>query len=170
MTTAPDTALTARTTANTADTASTTDTAGTAAGTATATASTRAAVGELLARIQEGSPERVADLFAEKVDWHIAENPTVPWIRPRSTRADVAAHFRELAEGQVPVPEGCSVDAVVVDGEEAMISGRLMGTVTTTGKVFRSPFVMRVTVRDGLIIRYLIVEDSLAIAAACARD
>ncbi|MFI6288802.1 nuclear transport factor 2 family protein [Streptomyces sp. NPDC051018] len=166
MTTAPDTTPTAGTTRPgriTADSRTT-------AHAATATASTRATVEELLARLQEGSPERVADLFAEKVDWHIAENPAVPWIRPRSARADVAAHFRELAEGQVPVPEGCSVDAVVVDGEDAMISGWLMGTVTTTGKVFRSPFVMWVTVRGGLITRYLIVEDSLAIAAACTRD
>ncbi|MFI1015683.1 nuclear transport factor 2 family protein [Streptomyces sp. NPDC020965] len=134
------------------------------------TAATRAAVEAFLTRLQEGSPDRVAELFAERVDWMIAENPAVPWLRPRSTRADVAAHFRELGEGQRPDPSGTSVDAIVVAGPEAMLSGWLAGTVLATGKSFRSPFAMRLTVEHGLIVRYHVVEDSLAIAAACTAD
>ncbi|MGW6603725.1 nuclear transport factor 2 family protein [Streptomyces sp. NPDC055036] len=128
---------------------------------------TRATVQELLRRIAEGDPGRIAALFAERVDWHIAENPAVPWIRPRATRADVADHFRELAEGQTPDPAAGSVDALVVEGTEAMLSGTLAGTVRSTGNAFRSPFAMRLTVEDGLITGYRVYEDSLAIAAAC---
>ncbi|MGW1980487.1 nuclear transport factor 2 family protein [Streptomyces sp. NPDC001889] len=128
---------------------------------------TRAAVLEFLARTQEGDPERIAALFAPEVAWTIAENPAVPWIRPRRTRADVAGHFRELAEGRRADPEGTSVDAITVDGEDALLSGRLAGTVHATGKPFASPFTLGLTVRDGLIVRYHVVEDALAIAAAC---
>ncbi|MFJ8000527.1 nuclear transport factor 2 family protein [Streptomyces sp. NPDC096310] len=134
---------------------------------ATLTEHTRAAVQLLLQRIAEGDPARIAELFAERVDWVIAENPAVPWIRPRTTRADVADHFRELAEGQRPDPDGSSMDVLVADGAEAALGGRLAGTVRRTGKSFRSPFAIRLTVEDGLITRYHVYEDSLAIAAAC---
>ncbi|MEE1798763.1 nuclear transport factor 2 family protein [Streptomyces sp. JV176] len=128
---------------------------------------TRSTARLLLQRIAEGDPARIAELFAEKVDWVIADNSAVPWIRPRTTRADVADHFRELAEGQYPDPDGSSVDVLVADGAEAALSGRLAGTVRGTGRSFRSPFAMRLTVEDGLITRYRVYEDSLAIAAAC---
>lgn len=59
---------------------------------------------------------------------------------------------------------------IVVDGTEAMPAGRLGGTVRATGKSFRSPFAMRLTVEEGLITRYRVYEDSLAIAAACASE
>jgi ketosteroid isomerase-like protein len=131
------------------------------------TESTRATALELLRRIAAGDPAGIAELFAAQVDWAIAANPAVPWIRPRATRSDVADHFRELGEGQRPDPEGTSVDAVVADGKEAMIAGQLAGTVRTTGKTFRSPFAARLTVEDGLITGYRVYEDSLAIAAAC---
>ncbi|MFC4611755.1 nuclear transport factor 2 family protein [Streptomyces maoxianensis] len=129
---------------------------------------TRATVQDFLGRIAQGEPDRIAALFAEKVDWAIAENPTVPWIRPRSTRADVAEHFRALTDGQTPDPDATAVHVIVVDGREAMLAGRLAGTVRATGKSFRSPFAMWLTVEDGLITRYRVYEDSLAIAAACA--
>ncbi|MET8011156.1 nuclear transport factor 2 family protein [Streptomyces sp. NPDC005271] len=129
---------------------------------------TRAAVRKFLATLAEGDPDRVAALFAERVDWVIAENPAARWIRPRSTRGDVAAHFRELAEGVRPYAGGNTVDAIVVEGTEAMLTGQLAGTIRATGRPYRSPFAMRLTVEDGLITRYHLYEDSLAIATACA--
>ncbi|MCM2392941.1 nuclear transport factor 2 family protein [Streptomyces sp. CWNU-1] len=120
-----------------------------------------------LARLQEGSPVRIAEMFAPEVDWVIAENPAVPWIKPRRTRSDVADHFRELAQGQQADPAGTSIGAITVTDDEALLSGWLAGTVRATGKSFRSPFTMRLRVKDGLIVGYRVVEDALAIAAAC---
>ncbi|MFI1889482.1 nuclear transport factor 2 family protein [Streptomyces jumonjinensis] len=142
------------------------------AGSSTETAAdrTRAAVQSFLARLQEGDPEDIAEAFAERVDWVIADNPAVPWVRPRRTRADVAGHFREVAEGQEADPAGTSINAVTVDGTEALLSGWLAGTVRATGKTFRSPFTIRLTVENGLIVRYRVVEDALTIAAACTPD
>ncbi|GAA2074979.1 nuclear transport factor 2 family protein [Streptomyces albiaxialis] len=131
-------------------------------------ARTRSAVDELLSRIAAGDPERVAALFAERVDWMIAENPGVPWIRPRETRADVAAHFAELAAGVASAPDNPrAVETVLVEGEDAVIMGMLKGHVRATGKSFRSPYVMRLTVREGRFVRYHLYEDSRAIAEAC---
>ncbi|MDT0549663.1 nuclear transport factor 2 family protein [Streptomyces lonegramiae] len=131
---------------------------------------TRATVQEFLTRMAAGDLERLGALFAERVDWLIAENPDVPWIRPRSTRADAVAHFRELAESLAPDPDGNTIDAIVVEGTEAMVTGVLAGTVRATGKPYRSPFAVRVTVEDGLITRYRVYEDSRMFAAACTPD
>ena len=129
---------------------------------------TRATVTELLARIGEGDPERVAALFAERVDWRIAANPAAPWLRPRATRADVAGHFADLAAGVEPSSENeQAVEILVSEGEEAVIMGMLKGRVRATGKRFSSPYALRLTVREGEIVRYHLCEDSLAIAEAC---
>ncbi|MFI7244499.1 nuclear transport factor 2 family protein [Streptomyces qinglanensis] len=132
---------------------------------------TRAVVEEFLSRVGAGDPERVAALFAEQVDWMIAENPTVPWVRPRPTRADVAAHFRELAAGVEPMaPRGRPLEALVVEGDEAVVTGNLAGRVRATGKEFFAPFALRLTVEQGLVVRYHLYEDGVAVAAACAPD
>jgi len=58
----------------------------------------------------QGDPGRIAELFADTVDWQLdwpaAGHPAVPWIRQRSTRADVADHFRMLNEFHVPEKRG----------------------------------------------------------------
>ncbi|MER6139097.1 nuclear transport factor 2 family protein [Streptomyces sparsogenes] len=135
---------------------------------ATTTERTRATVQEFLTRMATGDVEGIGELFAERVDWLIAENPDVPWIRPRATRADAVAHFRELGESLAPDPDGNTVDAIVVEGTEAVVTGTLAGTVRATGRRYRSPFAVRVTVEDGLITRYRVYEDSRMFAAACA--
>lgn len=63
-----------------------------------------------------------------------------------------------------------TVGAIVVDGAEAVVTGELGGRVAATGKTFRSPFALRLTVEDGLITRHHVYEDSLAVAAACTPD
>jgi ketosteroid isomerase-like protein len=129
---------------------------------------TRAVVEEFLRRLGTGSPERTAEVFAETVDWRlswpVAEHPAVPWIRPRSTRADVADHFRTLREtcdaGEV------SVDRILVDGPEAVVTGASSQRVRPTGRWFSTAFALHITVQDGLLTRYHVYEDSLAVAEA----
>ncbi|MBB5939448.1 nuclear transport factor 2 family protein [Streptomyces zagrosensis] len=158
-------------TAATTTTAATT-VASTAATTAASTEQTRAVVTEYLRRVAdpEQGPREIAAVYAEQVDWQIAPNPAVPWIRPRSTRADVEGHWVELAEHTVAGEGGASIDVIVVEGADAVLTGQLHGTVRATGKTFRSPFALRLTVEGGEITRHHICEDSLAIAAACTRD
>nr|WP_244177205.1 nuclear transport factor 2 family protein [Streptomyces albus] len=131
---------------------------------------TRETVGEFLRRVTEGDPDRIAALYAEEIDWMVAPNPVVPWIRPRRTRADVVGHWTDLAAHTVSGEGWATVDAIVVDGTEAVVTGELGGKVGATGKTFKSPFALRLTVEDGLITRHHVYEDSLAVAAACTVD
>src|SRR5690606_36484081 len=61
-------------------------------------AATRAVVQEFLAARLAGDTVRLAAIFADEVDWQLADNPGVPWIRPRSTAAECAAQFTELMQ------------------------------------------------------------------------
>ncbi|GAA2453372.1 nuclear transport factor 2 family protein [Streptomyces pulveraceus] len=128
---------------------------------------TRATVQRFLALRLAGDTEGLTALFADDVDWLLAENPAVPWIRPRSTAAECAAQFTELTDHTVPEEARASIDTVLVDGADAVLMGHLSGTVRATGKSFEGPFALRLTVEDGRITRHHLYENSLSIAQAC---
>jgi ketosteroid isomerase-like protein len=145
-------------------------TAGTASSDTTArpvAQDTRAVVQEFLAARVAGDTGRLVSLFADEVDWLLAENPAVPWIRPRSTAAECAAQFTELMDHTVPEDARARVDTFLVDGADAVLMGHLSGTVRATGKSFEGPFALHLTVEDGRITRHHLYENSLSIAEAC---
>jgi ketosteroid isomerase-like protein len=131
---------------------------------------TRATVQKFLELRLAGDTEGLTELFADKVDWMLAENPVVPWIRPRSTAAECAAQADELAEHTVPEDARASIDTILVDGTDAVLMGHLSGTVRATGKSFSGPFSLRLTVEGGRITRHHLYENSASIAAACTPD
>ncbi|MER5227050.1 nuclear transport factor 2 family protein [Streptomyces flaveus] len=133
----------------------------------TAADATRATVQKYLALRLAGDTEGLTALFADEVDWLLAENPVVPWIRPRSTAAECAAQSTELTEHTVPEDARASVDTFLVDGTDAVLMGHLSGTVRATGKSFAGPFALRLTVEGGRITRHHLYENSVSIAAAC---
>ncbi|MGA5896783.1 nuclear transport factor 2 family protein [Streptomyces venetus] len=130
---------------------------------------TRATVQKFLELRLAGDTAGLTALFADDVDWVLAENPGVPWIRPRSTAAECAAQFDELMEHTVPEEARASIDVFLVDGNDAVLTGHLSGTVRATGKSFEGPFALRLTVENGRITRHHLYENSLSIAEACAR-
>ncbi|MFA3875695.1 nuclear transport factor 2 family protein [Streptomyces sp. MMCC 100] len=138
--------------------------------------STRSVVEELLRRIGAGDPDHIAELYAEQGDWKLgwpeAEHgrPATPWIRHRSTRADAAAHYRELAEHHVPEHVGTEVERVLIDGNDAVVLGEIRQTARLTGRAYRARFALHLTVEDGLVTRHHVYEDSLAVAQAFAAD
>ncbi len=133
-------------------------------------AGTRAVVAEFLRRLTEGDPDSIADLFADTVDWQLdwpaAGHPAVPWIRQRSTRTDVADHFRALNEFHIPEKRGGATPTVLVDGPDAVVLGDIRQTVKATGRTYSARCALRLTIEDGVITRYHVYEDSLTVAQA----
>ncbi|MHA4814838.1 nuclear transport factor 2 family protein [Streptomyces aculeolatus] len=133
---------------------------------------TRAVVEELLRRIGDGDPERIAELYADgadwKLDWPEAEHgrPATPWIRHRSTRADAADHYRRIGEFHVPEEVATTVERILVDGDDAVVLGEIRQTARPTGRPYRARFALHLTVEDGLVTRHHVYEDSLAVAQA----
>ena len=128
---------------------------------------TRAVGQQFLAARLAGDTAQLTKLFADEVDWQLADNPAVPWIRPRSTAAECAAQFTELMEHTVPDLAHASIDAFLIDGTDAVLMGHISGTVRATGKAFEGPFALHLTVEDGRITRHRLYENSLSIAEAC---
>ncbi|MDL5205528.1 nuclear transport factor 2 family protein [Streptomyces sp. ALI-76-A] len=140
--------------------------------TTTTDPTTRAVVGELLARIGAGDPERIAELYAERTDWRLNwpedehGRAATPWIRHRATRADAAAHFRDLAAHHVAGQDATRIERILVDGADAVVLGEIRQTAAATGRPYRARFALHLTVEDGLIVRHHVYEDSLAVARA----
>ncbi|WP_067541522.1 nuclear transport factor 2 family protein [Nocardia crassostreae] len=128
---------------------------------------TRATVNAFLAARAAADTAAMTALFADEVDWVIADNPGVPWIRPRSTAAECGAQFAELMSHVVPEDARATIDAFLVDGTEAALFGYVSGTVRATGKSFEGPFALHVTVENGRITRHHLYENSLSISRAC---
>ncbi|MFF5204925.1 nuclear transport factor 2 family protein [Streptosporangium sp. NPDC000396] len=135
-------------------------------------ASTLATAEDFLRRLGKGDPDRIAELFADHVDWQlnwpVGGHPAVPWIRPRLTRGDIADHFREIAAFHVPEKAGGSASRIVVDGADAVVLGDIRQTVRATGNPYTALCALHLTVENGLITRYAVYEDSLTVAEALA--
>ncbi|MER5408604.1 nuclear transport factor 2 family protein [Streptomyces sp. NPDC002769] len=133
---------------------------------------TGAVAQELLRRIGAGVPERIAELYAERIDWQLSwprdehGRAATPWIRPRSTRADAAAHFRELGAHHLPGGADTTIERILVDGAEAVVLGEIRQTARATGRPYRARFALHLTVEDGLVVRHHVYVDSLAVARA----
>jgi ketosteroid isomerase-like protein len=142
--------------------------------TTTTDTTTRAVVEELLLRIGRGDAERIADLYADPADWRLNwpedehGRAATPWIRHRASRADAAAHYRELAAHHVPGQAATEIERVLVDGSDAVVLGEIRQTARSTGRPYRARFALHLTVENGLIVRHHVYEDSLAVARAFA--
>jgi ketosteroid isomerase-like protein len=134
--------------------------------------STRDVVQELLRRIGAGDPERIAELYAERVDWKLDwpepehGRTETPWIRHRAAGAEAADHFRLIAEHHVPEKADTVVERVLVDGDDAVVLGEIRQTARSTGRGYHARFALHLTVEGGLVTRHHIYEDSLAVAQA----
>ncbi|GAB3661939.1 hypothetical protein GCM10027589_24570 [Actinocorallia lasiicapitis] len=127
---------------------------------------TRETVETFFARFGAGAPD-LLDLFADTVDFDVPGAPTVPWTGPRTTKAEVAGFFPLFGEYLTPAEE-FTLTGVLVDGDDAVATGRCVFGVISTGKTFTNAFALHFTIDNGKIIRYHMHEDSHAIATAFA--
>jgi ketosteroid isomerase-like protein len=134
----------------------------------------RQTVAELLRRVADGDPQRIAELYAEQVAWKLDWPPgdyssELPWIRHRSTRAGVAEHFRLIAEHHVAEQSAAEVHSVLVDGAEAVVFGEFHNMAKPTGRRYDAAFALHLTIENGMITRHHVYEDSLAVMQAFQR-
>lgn len=131
-----------------------------------ATTATARVVARYLERLTGGaSPDELAAMFAEDVDWHIAGDvDRVPWVGRREGRAGVAAFFHLFRQG-VQVRR-LDLERPLVRGELAIVLGTFESLLVESGRVVASEGAIVMTVRGGLIVRYRILEDSFAVSTA----
>ncbi|MEV8048307.1 nuclear transport factor 2 family protein [Streptomyces griseoluteus] len=127
---------------------------------------TREVVENFLGLLAAGDPDAVAGLFAEEIDWYVPGSPQLPWTGRRTTRAEVADYLRVLGENIVPEKNVDNVEALVVDGDHAVLLGEFSRVARSTGRSYQMPIAMRFQVTDGEITKLYLYEDTLKVAQA----
>jgi ketosteroid isomerase-like protein len=104
----------------------------------------------------KGDVQGALNTFAENVDYQSPvtrhAHPEMSWAKPRHSRREVAAFFKELAEKtQVRSMEPREFTA---QGDRVIVEGKNTGIVKSTGRSYEHDWVMVFTIRDGKIIKH----------------
>jgi len=121
---------------------------------------------ELLAGLGERrDPAVIAGTFSEDVLFEVqGDEGALPWIGRRRGRSAVADFVRGVRTKIEPVR--FDVTEILASDARAVIVGELATMVKATGKMIESDFVIILTVKDGLIARFQMLEDSFAVSRA----
>jgi uncharacterized protein len=114
----------------------------------------------------EGDADRVAELFAEEVDWLIPGNENLPWIGHRSARRQIPEVIKIIGGVHVPGKSEASIQKILVDGSDAVALGRFTHTVTATGHPYSMLVAFHFTVENGQIVRMNMYEDTYLVSKA----
>jgi hypothetical protein len=129
-------------------------------------ADTRSIVGETFRRLGEWDADRVGEMFADEIDWFVPTAPGLPWGGRRTRGEEVAEYFSTLWAHLHTEQSRVQIDQVVVEGEDAVALGTFSHVAKTTGLRFTTPVAMRLSVRNGLVTRLHLYEDTYAVAKA----
>lgn len=122
-----------------------------------------------LERLGAQDAEGLGQLFADEIDWVVPGDPQLtPWAGKRSSRSEVPEYFRALWGALEPGKSVVSVDALVTEGDEAVVFAVFDHVAAPTGRPFHTDVAMRLTATDGKITRMHLFEDTAATAAAFA--
>jgi ketosteroid isomerase-like protein len=122
--------------------------------------------GHLLAGIGGGAaPAEIAKLFSGDVRFEVAgDTGELPWIGQKIGRAAAASFIQNLRELTEPIR--FDVQSILADDDRAMILGELASRVRPTGKVVETAFALILTVTEGQITGFQMLEGSFAVSQA----
>jgi hypothetical protein len=119
-----------------------------------------------LTRLGSGvEPTKLAELFSEDLEWEVAgDTGALPWIGTKSGRRAVVDFVNDSAAMIERI--GLDVDDILAGENRAVILGSLVSKVKQTGKVIETYFGIILTIADGEIVRFQMLEDSFAVSRA----
>jgi uncharacterized protein len=121
---------------------------------------------ELLSRIgNEADPDAIAALFGAEARFEIAGDVgALPWLGRRAGRSAVAEFIRDTRKLLDRVR--FQVDDILSSEGRAAIVGELTMRVNATGRLIESSFAIILTIANGEIARFQMLEDSFAVSLA----
>jgi hypothetical protein len=124
---------------------------------------------EFLGRMGSGAePTEIAKLFSETLDWKIAgDTGVLPWIGHKSGRAAINDFVRDSRAMIERI--SFEVHNILAGDNRAVILGSLASKLKRNGKVVTTDFAIVLTVANGEIVRFQMLEDSFAVSKM-ARD
>jgi uncharacterized protein len=121
---------------------------------------------EFLGRLgNSAEPAKIAELFSENMEWEIAgDTGVLPWIGKKSGRSTVVDFIND--SGALIERISLEVHDILAGDNRAVILGSLASKVKQTGKVIETYFGIILTVANGEIVRFQMLEDSFAVSRA----
>lgn len=105
------------------------------------------------------------NLFADTAEWRIPGNDKVAvWVKDRNGKAEIQEFYKELHENLEGV--NFEITGKFYNEDKAVITGRLLSRILSTGKLYDTYFSIQFTIKEGLITHYLMLEDSYALVEA----
>jgi len=127
---------------------------------------TQAVLDVFFENVGSKDPDRIASSFAENIDWYIYESEVIPWTGRRSKRSEVPDVFRLLFSHFLDGEEKFEIKNILIKAQEAIVVGNAGRVVKATGKWFETPFVMEFTIKDNLISKFYMSEETRVIEKA----
>ncbi len=127
---------------------------------------TREVVEKFFGLLAAGDPDAVAGMFADHIDWYVPGSPSLPWTGQRTTAGEVADYFRTLVANIVPEQNVDEVEALLVDGDHAVMLGRFTRVARSTGRTYETPIAMHFQVAGDKIVKMYLYEDTLKVSEA----
>lgn len=107
----------------------------------------------------------MASAFAEDLVFEIqGDEGAMPWIGRKIGRQALTEFLRELRD--LTEPLSFDVDDILANDERAVIIGSLRTRINGTGQVVATQFVIVLTVSNGVVTRFQMLEDSFALSKA----
>ena len=119
---------------------------------------------EFLGRMgSDAEPTEIAKLFSETLEWDIAgDTGALPWIGHKSGRAAITDFVRDSRAMIDRIT--FEVHDILASDKRAAILGSLTSKLKRNGNVVTTDFAIVLTVANGEIVRFQMLEDSLAVS------
>ena len=113
----------------------------------------------------ERNIEKIMKMFPEELDWYVPGDETIaPWLGTRKT-CDQVREFFELLWQNTEAVSGM-IDHIAVVGNVVISSGNFETRMVKTNKVYKSLFFTEITIVEGLIVKYRLLEDTFGLVRA----
>jgi ketosteroid isomerase-like protein len=110
-------------------------------------------------------PSEIASLFSDTMEWEIAgDTGVLPWIGKKSGKSailDFITDSRAILERI-----SFEIRDILANDARAVILGTLASRLKSSGKIINTDFAIVLTVANGEIVRFQMLEDSFAVSKA----
>lgn len=111
-----------------------------------------------------GNIDAALELMTEDVIWHIDGSTHVSTVGLLAGRAQVRTWLESFPQNFQP--QTFTIEQLIASDNTVVVHGHFRHSVISTGNAFSGDFVILFTLRDGLIARYQIFEDSASLSRA----
>lgn len=122
--------------------------------------------GALLEGIGTGrDPDEIAMAFAEDLVFEVqGDDGVLPWVGRKTGRGAIADFVRD--QRALIEPLAFEVEDVLASEQRSVVIGSLRSRIKATGRVTASQFALVLTITDGIVTRFQMLEDSYDVSKA----